>query len=81
MGAVCRGVRVSEVQTHIALIAHVSASRHGQLDIDGDRTPIPGRGGGSFANHSPTPNVELCIEDRKAFVQALAPIMCSIVVG
>ena len=44
-----------KVQTHIA---HVSASRQRQLGLDpyiyGDHNPIPGRGGGSFANHSST---------------------------
>jgi hypothetical protein len=41
-----------KVQTHIL---HMSAAREGQLGqdvyIDGDRVPVDGRGGGSFANH------------------------------
>ena len=42
----------------------MSTDRHGQLGsdlyIDGDREPIPGRGGGSFANH------QTCIGDCSA---------------
>ena len=64
-----------EVQTHIV---RVSAAYNRQLGpdlyVDGDRTPVTGRGGGSFANHSKTPNAELYPCDGKVFLRARAPI-------
>jgi hypothetical protein len=65
-----------EVQTHN--IVRVSAAYNRQLGpdlyVDGDRTPVTGRGGGSFANHSKTPNAELYACDGKVFLRARAPI-------
>ena len=64
-----------KVQTHIT---HVSAPSQGLLGpdlyIQSDRTPVQGRGGGSFANQSRKSNVELCMQDGKAFMRAKAPI-------
>ena len=65
------------IQTHLL---HLSSSFHNQLGndiyIDGDRVPIYGRGGGSFANHSPKSmcNAKFAIIAGKAFLVATADI-------
>ncbi len=61
-------LRKDEDKTHIA-------SHRGQGGgIDGFKTPKQGRGGGSFANHSGTPNAELFRTEVGIFLKALVAI-------
>ena len=61
-----------EVQTHVAY----SGTRQlgNPFWVDGDRTPQVGRGGGSFANHSKSPNAEIVVQNDKIVLRALKPI-------
>jgi hypothetical protein len=66
------------VQTHIL---YVNADRHGQLGsslyISDDREPIPGRGGGSFANHQDHTkdcSTKFVLVDGKAYLIATRDI-------
>lgn len=65
------------VQTHIL---HLSATYHGQhgndVYVDGDRNPVRGHGGGSFANHRPKGqcNADFALRDGSAFLVATRDI-------
>lgn len=61
-----------KVQTHIACCA--PADLGPRVYVDGIRTPQPGQGGGSFAQHSDNPNAKLVCRGGRIFLQALQPI-------
>ena len=64
-------------QTHII---HMSVASSGQLGndvyIDGDREPLEGRGGGSFANHKNKGdcNANFVLLDRRVYLEAVCDI-------
>jgi hypothetical protein len=57
-----------DVQTHIA---RVQPEIGNAIYVDGDREPTNGRGGGSFANHSASPNAKLVARDGRIVLVAL----------
>ena len=64
-----------EVQTHMVRVSAAYNRQLGQdIYVDGGRTPVTGRGGRSFANHSKKANAEPHPRDGKVFLQARAPI-------
>jgi hypothetical protein len=58
----------------LASTSHVCATAGLRQYIDGLRQPVPGLGGGSFANHHDQPNARLVRRERGVFVVALVDL-------
>jgi hypothetical protein len=63
--------------------SHVKGGLGGGMGIDGFKEPVDGLPGGSFANHSCTPNAKLVTETNGVFLRAIRYIgvSCAITIN